>query len=82
MTDLFSVMAIKDTYKNSMQYAKTNYKYLTELSLVLNYRLWMHDRNGSKVIAKVYDEIWHKCHNYVINNMKGEEFRFYDDAID
>ena len=82
IADCFSKSAIKDTYKRAMQYAKTNYKYLTELSLVLNHRLWMHYNNGNQEYAKVYDEIWRKCHNYAHKHLKGEEFQFYYNVTD
>ena len=82
IADRFGKSAVKDTYKSALAYAKTNYKYLTELSIVLNYRLWMHYNKGNETLARVYDEIWRKCHNYAQRTLKGEEFQFYFNATD
>ena len=82
IADRFGVSAIKDTYKRALEYAKTNYKYLTELSLVLNHRLWMRYNQGNERYAKVYDEIWRKCHNCAHRHLKGKELSFYLNVTD
>lgn len=82
IADRFGVTAIRDTYKRALEYAKTDYKYLTELSLVLNYRLWMYYNNGNERYAKVYDEVWRKCHRYAHRYLKGEALTFYYNVTD
>lgn len=80
--DQIGVKAVKDLYRDAFEYAKTNYKFLTELSLVLNYRLWMHYDEGNQKLAKVYDEKWCKCHDYALRTLKGDEYQFYFNATD
>lgn len=41
----FGIKAIKDTYKNALLYAKTDYKVFTELVMALNHLCWeMHSK--------------------------------------
>ena len=39
IADNFGVKAVKDTYKRAFSEWKTNYKYLTELVMVLNWKI-------------------------------------------
>ena len=39
IADAFGIEAIKDTFKRAFEEWKTNYKYLTELVIVLNIKL-------------------------------------------
>ena len=48
---------IEDTYKRALDYAKTNYKYLTELVLVLNHKIWQwYQVDATRGI--LYDKLW------------------------
>ena len=40
IADNFGIDAIKDTYNKAFNEWKTNYKYITELVLVLNWKIW------------------------------------------
>ncbi|MBO7735987.1 MAG: hypothetical protein J6S67_25685 [Methanobrevibacter sp.] len=50
------VKAIKDTYKRAFNEWKTNYEYLTELVMVLNWKIWEHSETN-KDFAEVYNEL-------------------------
>lgn len=82
IADKFGTGAVRDTYKRTLEYAKLDYKYLTELSIVLNHRLWFHYEKGDNTLAKVYDEVWRKCHNYAHKHLQGNELTFYFNATD
>ena len=77
IADKFGVNAIKDTYKRAFKEWKSDYKYLTELVMVLNWKLWHHYENGNEVLAKVYDELWREAHDYAYDTLKGEELSYY-----
>ena len=56
IADRFGVGAIKDTYKRAFNEWKDNYKYLTELVMVLNWKIWQfHEKNNQ--YAEVYNKI-------------------------
>jgi hypothetical protein len=76
IAEAFGHEAIKDTYNCAMEEWKSNYKYLTELVLVLNHKIWQHYKNDEQM-AKVYDELWRETVNYAVENLKGEEADYY-----
>lgn len=77
IADTFGSDAIKDTYNRAFNEWKDNYIYLTELVLVLNWKLWQHYENNNMILAKIYDELWQKTDNYACNNLIGDELRYF-----
>lgn len=75
--DKFGVKEIKDTYKNAFSDWKNNYVYLTELVLILNWKLWQHWENGNEEIARVYDELWRMTDTYACENLKDDKLDYY-----
>lgn len=77
IADGFGIEAIKDTYKRAMENWKTDYKYLTELVMVLNWKIWEHyDRHNDK-FTKLYDKLWREADEYACNNLKDEELSYF-----
>ena len=54
IADMFGEKAIRDTYKAS-QYWIDDYKYWTELVLILNWNIWKHQNDK---LGLVYDDLW------------------------
>lgn len=82
LAEPFGERALKDTYVRCLDYAKTDYKYLTELVLVLNWKIWEHYEAGNKQLANFYDELWVKADNYASKTLKGDELDYFLDKID
>ena len=76
IADMFGISAIKDTYKRAMEGWKEDYKMLTELVMVLNWKIWEHYETNDK-IARVYDELWKKADSYAVDNLKGDELHYF-----
>ena len=57
IADVFGASAVKDTYKRAFNEWKTNYKYLTELVMVLNHKIWQHYQKN-ETLATLYDTLW------------------------
>ena len=68
--------AIKDTFKRAFKEWKNNYKYLTELVMVLNWKIWEH-YEINEPLAKLYNDLWEQADNYACNNLKGEELDYF-----
>ena len=52
----FGLNAVKDTFNRAFKEWKSNYKYLTELTMVLNWKIWQHyEKNVNSVFACVLD---------------------------
>ena len=77
IADRFGVSAIKDTYNRAFNDWKNNTVYVTELVMVLNWKLWQHYERGNKTLSKLYDELWQKTHDWCLNNLEGDDLSYY-----
>ena len=81
IADKFGVDAIKDTFNRSFKEWKTDYVYLTELVLVLNWKAWQHYENNIRY-SKLYTKLYEDANEYAVQNLKGKEFDYYFDKVD
>lgn len=81
IADNFGVGAIKDTYNRAFNEWKDNYKFLTELVMVLNWKIFEHYESNEK-IAKVYDSLWKEVDEYAMENLKDQEAKYYYEITD
>ena len=81
IADKFGVEAIKDTYKRVFQEWKHDYKYITELAMVLNWKLWRwYGKNDE--LSMLYDSLWKETDGWCIDNLKGKELEYYYKTTD
>lgn len=76
IADMFGAEAVKDTFNRAFKGWKDNYIYLTELVMVLNWKVWQHYENNEP-LAKLYQELWKKADYYACNNLKDEEAEYF-----
>lgn len=76
IADMFGAEAVKDTFNRAFKGWKDNYIYLTELVMVLNWKVWQHYENNEP-LAKLYQELWQKADYYACNNLKDEEAEYF-----
>lgn len=81
IADHFGINAIKDTFKRAFNEWKDDYKFLTELVMVLNWKIFEHYENNEPV-ARVYDSLWKQADEYAIENLKDEEAKYYYEITD
>ena len=75
------VSAIKDTFNRAFNEWKSDYKFLTELVMVLNHKIFMwYEKN--ETIARVYDELWRKADEYAMDNLKDKELSYFLQTTD
>lgn len=73
--------AIQDTFNRAFDAWKDNYKYLTELVLVLNHKIFHHyvekgtEEENEK--ASLYNELWNKANDYALENLQGEQADYF-----
>lgn len=82
IADKFGAKAIKDTYKRAFNEWKDHYEYLTELVLVLNWKIWEHYENGNMELAEVYNALWQDADSYACENLKGDELSYFYQMTD
>ena len=76
IADAFGIGAVKDTFKRAFRDWKTNYIYLTELVIVLNWKIWQHYEKR-RALAEVYNDLWGQADEYACTHLKGEELKFF-----
>ena len=81
IADAFGIAAVKDTYKRVFEEWRNDYRYLTDLVMVLNHKIWQwYEKNDA--LARVYNELWDKTAQYAMDNLKGEELSYYLEVTD
>ena len=81
IADHFGEEEILDTYDRIFKEWKDDYKYLTELVMVLNWKIWEHNETNNDY-AKLYDKLWKKADEYACNNLKGEALDYFYQTTD
>ena len=77
IADHFGANAVRDTYKRAFNEWKDDYRYLTELVMVLNHKLWEHWEKKHNALAKLYNDLWDETAQYAMDNLKGDELSYY-----
>lgn len=81
IADKFGINAIKDTYKRAFEGWKTNFRYITELVMVLNWKCWRwyeHNDEYSKLYCALYEEL----NDWCFDNLKGQELEYFIQVTD
>ncbi len=81
IADNYGVNQIKSTYNKIFNEWKDNYEYLTELVMVLNWKIWEHYE--TKVLfAECYQKLWEQTDAYACENLKGEALEYFYRTVD
>ncbi len=81
IADKFGIDAIKDTFNRAFNEWKNDYKYITELTMALNWKIFEHNENRPS-IAEVYNSLWERMDHWCQENLKGEELDYYYTTTD
>ena len=79
--DIFGLSAIQDTFNRAFEEWRGNYKYLTELTLVLNHKIWQYHEKIPE-FAKLYNTLWEQAGQYAVETLKDDELSYYYDVTD
>lgn len=75
IADKFGISAIKDTYNRCKKYWCNDYKYLTELVMVMSWKSFEHQNNYE--YCKLYSDLYYELDEYACNTLKGDELSYY-----
>jgi len=81
IADRFGESAIKDTFERAFNEWKGNHIYLTELVMVLNWKIWQWYETKPKY-GELYNGLWEKADEYAISHLKGEELSYFYSTTD
>ena len=73
IAEWFGEEAIRDTYERAVDGWKDNIEWLTEIVMVLNWKIWEHYHRGNEEMARLYDELWRDAQNEVHKRFAGNE---------
>lgn len=76
IADHFGLDAVKDTYNRAFNEWKNDYIYLTELVMVLNWKIFEYYKKDDDLCA-LYDHLWKKADDYAVNHLKGDELKYF-----
>ena len=76
IADRFGIAAVRDTFKRAFEEWKENVEYLTELVMVLNWKIWQYHEHND-VLARTYDTLWKQADAYACNTLKGEDLAYF-----
>ena len=81
IADRFGLAAVLDTFNRAFREWKGDYKFLTELTLVLNHKIWQYYENRTDM-AVLYNTLWEQADQYAKENLKGNELSYYWEVTD
>ena len=76
IADAIGVDAVEDTFNRAFAEWKSDYKYLTELVLVLNHKMWEH-QDENEDLGDLYYSLWFEADSYASDNLKDDELAYY-----
>ena len=81
IADMFGLEAVQDTYNRAFAEWKHDYRYLTDLVMTLNHKIWQWYQKN-EALARLYDRFWTETADYAMDNLKGEELTYYFNVTD
>ena len=81
IADMFGASAVKDTYKRAFKEWRSDHKYLTELIMVLNWKIFEHYETNDR-LAQLYNTLFREADEWACENLKGDELSYYIETTD
>lgn len=81
IAEVFGNAAIEDTFKRAFEEWKDNTEYITELVMVLNWKLWEHYQKDNEK-AKLYERLWAELDSYCMENLTGNDLLYFVQTTD
>lgn len=76
IADKFWNKAIEDTFIRAFAEWNKDYRYLTELVIALNRKLWeWHEKDEER--AELYESLWEQADNFAMKHLKDEELKYF-----
>ena len=82
IAEMFGENGIRDTFKTAFESWKSNVEYVTELVMVLNWKMFAHNQSGNMTLARLYQELWEKADGWCCDNLKGDDLSYFYHTTD
>lgn len=77
IADGFGKPAIIDTFKRAFRAWKKNVEYVTELVMVLNWKMWFYYEKGYVDFSKCYQKLYEQADCWCRDNLKGKDLNYF-----
>lgn len=77
IADHFGLVAINDTFKRAFKSWKDNVIYLTELTMVMNWKCFEHYERQNMEFSQKYCALFETLDDYCRTHLKGEDLQYY-----
>jgi len=77
LAEPFGEKAVRDTYNRAFKEWKSNVEYITEMVMMLNWKIWYHHDSGNESMARLYDELWKEADEWCMDNLKDEDLKYF-----
>lgn len=77
IAEAFGEDAIRDTYNMAVENWGKSIEWMTEITMILNWKIWEHYHRGNDGLARLYDELWRKAEDFVFKNFKGDDLSYF-----
>lgn len=81
VADEFGPEGVRRHYDTVFEQYKDNLKYLTELVLVLNIKLFLWFKVDDD-LGLTYEELWKETDGYALETLKGDDLHYYLHTLD
>ena len=82
IADCFGAKAVEDTFNRAFRDWKSDCVYLTELVMVLNWKLWQWYEHGNEKLSELYKRLWEQADAYACENLTGEDLSYFYSTTD
>ncbi len=81
IADQFGMDAVLDTYKRAFEGWRTDVRYLADLVVVLNHKIWQHYQTNEP-LARLYDRLWREATNWAWEHLEGDDATYFFEYTD
>ena len=77
IAEIFGEDAVRDTYNRAVENWGTSIEWMTEIVMVLNWKIWEHYYRDNEKLGRLYDELWRKAESFVTKHFKGDDLAYF-----
>jgi len=81
ISDQYGSDGVIEHYNQVFEQWKDNHKYLTELVLVLNWKIFQWYQVDDD-LGQTYDQLWKETDAYALETLKGDDLHYYLHTLD
>ena len=81
IAEAFGKKGVLETYERAFKEWKDDYKHLTELAMVVNWKCFQHYEHDNE-LARLYSDLYYRTDEYAYGHLEGEEANYYYRILD